>query len=125
MTIDRQDRIAVDITVMVTTVLEAHQASIVNLTEYGAHIIGMSLPVGTRFQIDFAGQTVFAIVAWSEIDRVGARFLFNLTDGPLYERLTQARVTEAVKSAHGAEGWVPSAAGATRNHATGFGRRRW
>ncbi|MEO8722572.1 MAG: PilZ domain-containing protein [Sphingobium sp.] len=127
MPIDRkQNRIAVDISVMVTTVLEANEATIVNLTEYGAQLAGMSLPVGTRFQIDFEEQTVFAIVAWSEIDRVGARFLFSLTDGPLYSQLAQARMTDAVTSAHGDGGWVPPrpTLGSARHIPTGFGRRR-
>lgn len=120
------DRTNVDIIVTVTSVLEAREASITNLTEHGAQVSDISLPVGTRFQIDFQGQTVFAVVAWSEIDRVGARFLFSLTDGPLHDRLMQARMSEEVANTHGQDGWVPNASklATYRQPSAGFGRRR-
>jgi hypothetical protein len=92
MQVDRQfKRIEVDIPVTVTTVLETMEASIVDLTEGGAQISGCALPEGTRFHIEYMGETLFSQVRWSEIDRMGVKFLFPLTDGLLYERLMVAR----------------------------------
>jgi hypothetical protein len=120
------DRTNTDIVVTITSVLETREASITNLTEHGAQVSDISLPVGTRFQIDYQGQTVFAVVAWSEIDRVGARFLFSLVDGPLHDRLMQARMSDEVTNTHGGNGWVPNASrlSAYRQPSAGFGRRR-
>lgn len=120
------DRTNVDIIVTITSVLETREASITNLTEHGAQVSDISLPVGTRFQIDFEGQTVFAVVAWTEIDRMGARFLFSLVDGPLHDRLLQARMSEEVTSTHGGHGWIPTGSrlAAYRHPSAGFGRRR-
>lgn len=94
MQVDRQfKRIEVEIPVTVTTVLETMDASIVDLTEGGAQVTGCSLPEGTRFHIEYMGETFFSQVRWSEIDRMGIKFLFPLTDGPLYERLMIARAS--------------------------------
>jgi len=94
MQVERQfKRIEVELPVTVTTVLETMDASIVDLTEGGAQVTGCALPEGTRFHIEYMGQTLFAQVRWSEIDRMGIKFLFPLTDGPLHERLMIARAT--------------------------------
>jgi len=92
--IQRQTRISVDIPVTITTVLYSTEASIVDLTSDGALISGCSLPAGTRFQLDYMGQTLFVQCRWSEVDRMGIRFTFALVDGPLYERLLVARSTQ-------------------------------
>jgi hypothetical protein len=95
MQVERQNkRIEVEIPVNVTTVIDAHEASIVDITEDGALISGVALPEGTRFQIEYMDQTLFAQVRWSEIDRMGVKFLFPLTDGALYERLQMARASQ-------------------------------
>lgn len=92
MQIERQPRrVEVDIPVTVITVLEAHDASIVDLTEVGAQITGCSVPEGARLQIEYLGQTLFAQCRWAEVDRMGVKFLFPLADGRLYERLQIAR----------------------------------
>ncbi|MBT2186192.1 PilZ domain-containing protein [Sphingobium nicotianae] len=92
--IQRQRRFTVDIPVTVTTVLDSVDAAVVDLTEHGTQIIGCSLAVGTRFQIEYMGQTVFAQCRWSEVDRMGVKFSFPLTDGPLFERLMLARAMQ-------------------------------
>ena len=84
-------RIEVDIPITIATVLDTVEATIVDITERGAQIHGASLPSGTRCQIDYLGETIFAQCQWSEIDRMGIKFLFELVDGPLYERLIMAR----------------------------------
>jgi hypothetical protein len=95
MQVERQHkRIEVEIPVTVTTVIDAHEASIVDLTEGGALITGCSLPEGMRFQIEYMEQTLFAQVRWSEIDRMGIKFLFPMTEGALYERLQMALASQ-------------------------------
>lgn len=86
-----RERIAVDIPVVVTTVLDSLEGAIVDLTEGGAQIVGCALPPRTQCQIDLDGYTVFGTVQWAEHDRMGIRFPYPLTDGPLFERLEMAR----------------------------------
>ena len=95
MQIERQyKRMEVELPVTVTTVLDNYDASIVDLTEGGALVTGCALAEGARFHIEYMGQTMFAQCRWSEIDRMGIKFLFPLTDGPLYERLMVARASQ-------------------------------
>lgn len=84
-------RTPVDIAVTLTTVLQSSDARIIDLSENGAQISGASFAEGTKFQIGFDEQTVYAQCRWSEVDRMGVMFPFGLHDGPLYERLIQAR----------------------------------
>lgn len=86
-----RERIAVDIPVVVTTVLDSLEGSIVDLSEGGAQVVGCSLPPRSQCQIDLDGHVVFGTVQWSEHDRMGIRFPYLLADGPLFERLEQAR----------------------------------
>lgn len=117
--VPRQTRLIVDIPVTVTTVLNAADATVADLSEEGALITGHALPEGMRFQIEYMGQTVFAQVRWSEIDRMGVQFPFPLTDGPLFERLLIARATQfPAESAVSA-----SIAFAPHLRSAGFGRR--
>lgn len=96
----RTGRIAVDIPVTITSVLSSPtEASLANLTEQGALIVGTTLPKGSPFQIEYAGQVVYATVMWAEEDRFGARFPLELRDGPLHDRLTQARMELEARSA--------------------------
>tara|TARA_R110000782_G_scaffold78276_3_gene155005 strand:- start:49229 stop:49615 length:387 start_codon:yes stop_codon:yes gene_type:complete len=115
----RPTRIPVDISVDIISVLESSEATLRDLTEYGALIEGFSLPKGTQFQIEYQGQTVFGFVIWSEPDRFGARFPFTLCNGPLHERLEQARMEYETRQ-HGVSGGMML--GANRPFA-GFGRR--
>ncbi|MGE4430239.1 MAG: PilZ domain-containing protein [Sphingobium sp.] len=98
----RPDRVIVDIPVMITSVLSSPaEATIANLTEDGSLITGASLPKGTPFQIEYAGQVVYGIVMWAEQDRFGARFSLGLNDGPLHDRLQQARIQQGMGHPHG------------------------
>ena len=81
----RQNRIATDLPATLVSVLETREGRIIDLSEGGAQITGASFPSGTRFQIDCLDQTVYARVMWDEIDRMGVRFEFPLTSGPLYD----------------------------------------
>jgi len=128
----REMRIPVEIPVHVDSVLVAGDAIITNLTEHGALIEGMSLPKGMQFQIEYAGQVLFGVVAWAENDRFGARFPFVLNDGPLYTRLQQAvldhemherRERKAIVAEMPTEPVFRPALATMRRPAAGFGRR--
>lgn len=88
----RPERIPVDIPVTISSVLTSGEATLRNLTEYGAMIEGLALPKGTQFQIEYEEQTVYGFVVWTEPDRFGARFPFPLFEGPLHNRLEHARM---------------------------------
>ena len=86
----RRERIVVDIPVTLVTVLDSTEAVIADLSREGAQIVGAAFRAGTRFQIEYADQTLYAQCRWSEVDRMGVRFQFDLTDGPLYDILALA-----------------------------------
>lgn len=113
------DRTKVDIAITVTTVLDSLEGTIVDLSEGGARISGCSLPARSQCQIDFDGHSVFAIVQWSEPDRMGIRFPHDLNDGPLFDLLEMARAGQASPAAFGA----PDGGGRAAPPARGFGRR--
>ncbi|WP_022682004.1 PilZ domain-containing protein [Sphingobium bisphenolivorans] len=108
-----RQRTAVDIPVVVTSVLDSLEGIIVDLSEGGAQITGCSLPVRSQCQLDYDGHIVFGIVQWSEQDRMGLRFPYELSDGPLFDRLEIARATGTTPNA-----FMPRPIGAG-----GFGRR--
>ncbi|WP_420145804.1 PilZ domain-containing protein [Sphingobium sp.] len=91
-----RERIAVDIPIVVTTVLDSLEGVIVDLSEGGAQVVGCTLPARSQCQIDLDGYVVFGTVRWSEVDRMGIRFPYELSDGPLYERLEMARAAQRV-----------------------------
>ncbi|UZW55256.1 PilZ domain-containing protein [Sphingobium sp. JS3065] len=106
-------RITVDIPVVVTTVLDSVEGMIVDLSEGGAQIMGCGLPVRSQCQIDYEGHVVFGTVQWSEEDRMGIRFPYELTEGPLFDRLEMSRAARLAATAY-----QPGA-----RPAGGFGRR--
>lgn len=114
-----RERIAVDITVTVTTVLNSLDGTIVDLSEGGAQIAGCSLPAGTQCQVDLDGYSVFGTVRWSEVDRIGIRFPFIMHDGPLFEQLEAARNVRRNPVAFQPRPAAPAMAQAVG----GFGRR--
>ncbi|NWK97222.1 pilus assembly protein PilZ [Sphingobium lactosutens] len=89
-----RERIAVDIPIVVTTVLDSLEGSIVDLSEGGAQVVGCTLPARSQCQLDLDGHIVFGTVQWSEEDRMGIRFPYELTDGPFYEQLELARAAK-------------------------------
>lgn len=123
MQVERQSRrVAVDIPVTITTVLDSFDAAIVDLSEQGARISGHSVPEGQRFRIDYMGQAIFAQCCWAEVDRMGIQFLFPLTDGPLYERLMVARTSRIYDDSGAHMGSVPGLAREGRAVARAFSR---
>lgn len=90
----RQLRTPVSLDVVVNGVLNMVEGRITDLSEGGARIETMStLPVRSRCEIHYGGQTVYAVVMWTEIDRMGVRFPYELADGPLHAALERARGT--------------------------------
>lgn len=85
------ERIVVDVPIVITTVLESLEGTIIDLSEGGALVVGCSLPAGSPCQIDLDGHITFGTVRWSEEDRMGIRFPYLLHEGPLYNQLEQAR----------------------------------
>ena len=81
--------VAIDVTV--NGVLNHVEGRIGDLSEGGARIDGVSLPVRSRCEIHYGGEVVYAVVMWSEHDRMGVRFPYELTQGPLYNALDRAR----------------------------------
>lgn len=91
----RQIRVATDLPVTLVSVLESKDGRIIDLSEGGAQIVGASFPQGTRFQIDCMEQTIYARVMWDEIDRMGVRFEYRLTSGPLFDALHAGQLPQA------------------------------
>jgi len=112
----RQVRIAVDLKVTLVSVLDTREGRIIDLSEGGAQIVGASFPAGTRFQIDHRDQTIYARVMWDEVDRMGVRFEYPLTNGPLFDAMQAARI-----AAQPARPFI--GAGARAFGQAGFGRR--
>lgn len=86
-----RERIVVEIAIVVTTVLDSLEGTIVDLSEGGAQVVGCTLPAGSSCQIDLDGHITFGTVRWSEVDRMGIRFPYELNEGPLYDQLELAR----------------------------------
>lgn len=87
----RQARTAVALDVTVNGVLNFVEGEITDLSEGGARIEGASMPARSRCEIHYAGDVTYAVVMWSEVDRMGVRFPYELTYGPLYNALKRAR----------------------------------
>ncbi len=87
----RQVRTRVALEVTVNGVLNFVEGQITALSEGGARIDGASMPARSRCEIHYGGGVTYAVVMWSEIDRMGVRFPYELTHGPLYNALKRAR----------------------------------
>lgn len=114
------ERFSVDIPIIVTTVLDSLEGTIVDLSEGGAQVVGCTLAPRTQCQLDLDGHIVFGTVRWSEIDRMGIRFPYKLKDGPLYDMLKAVRDSKAVPLAFQPRISGLAAAAAQQG---GFGRR--
>ncbi len=94
----RVQRITVDIPVTIMSALSSPvDATLANLTEQGAMIVGTTLPKGTPFQMEYMGQIIYGTVMWAEEDRFGARFPMELRDGPLHDRLEHVRAKQGAQ----------------------------
>src|SRR3546814_8745229 len=76
---------------MVNGVLNFVGGRICDLSEGGARIDGASMPARSRCEIHYAGEVTYAVVMWSEYDRMGVRFPYELTHGALHKALEAAR----------------------------------
>ena len=83
--------VALDVTV--NGVLNFIDGQIADLSEGGARIDGASMPARSRCEIHYAGEVTYAVVMWSEFDRMGVRFPYELTHGALHKALEGARRT--------------------------------
>ncbi|HJS13337.1 PilZ domain-containing protein [Sphingopyxis sp.] len=106
-------RTTVSIDVTVNGVLNFVDGRITDLSEGGARIDGASMPARSRCEIHYGGQVTYAVVMWSEQDRMGVRFPYELTHGPLHNALKAARGASMVQPAQIFHS----------NRPTGFGRR--
>ncbi len=106
-------RAPVSIDVTVNGVLNFVEGRITDLSEGGARIDGASMPARSRCEIHYGGGVTYAVVMWSEHDRMGVRFPYELIHGPLYNALKRARAASMIDPAH-----IFHA-----NRPAGFGRR--
>lgn len=95
----RQARTEVALEVTVNGVLNFVEGQITDLSEGGARIDGASMPARSRCEIHYGGQVTYAVVMWSEVDRMGVRFPYELTHGPLYNALKRARTASLIEPA--------------------------
>ena len=84
-------RTPVSIDVMVNGVLNFVDGRITDLSEGGARIDGVSMPARSRCEVHYAGEVTYAVVMWSEPDRMGVRFPYELTHGALFKALQTGR----------------------------------
>lgn len=84
-------RTPVSIDVMVNGVLNFVGGRITDLSEGGARIDGASMPARSRCEVHYAGEVTYAVVMWSEPDRMGVRFPYELTHGALFKALEVTR----------------------------------
>lgn len=90
-------RTTVSIDVTVNGVLNFVDGRITDLSEGGARIDGASMPARSRCEIHYGGEVTYAIVMWSEFDRMGVRFPYELTHGPLHSALKRARAASIIE----------------------------
>lgn len=112
-------RIATSVPISIATVLTRHSATIVDISEGGAQIMGYTMARGSRFMIEHGDETVYAIVAWDEVDRMGVRFEHGLRPGAL---LNIARRTKAA-ACFGAVNDAATAHIPVRTQTRTFGRK--
>lgn len=79
----KAQRTAANVPIVVATVLTRRNALIIDISETGAQITGCTMEKGARFMIERGDETVYATVAWTEIDRMGVKFDHALPRGDL------------------------------------------
>jgi hypothetical protein len=73
------ERFACDIAVGACTTLENRPARVVDVSEHGAQVrIDEPYDAGTRIHLDVDGEFVWATVQWTEVDRIGVKFMSPL-----------------------------------------------
>lgn len=96
LTVRSRKRALVVIDIVVNGVLNFVDGQITDLSENGARIDGASMPARSRCEIHYAGEVTYAVVMWSEFDRMGVRFPYELTHGALFNALKRARNAAAI-----------------------------
>lgn len=90
-------RTAVSIDVTVNGVLNFVDGRITDLSEGGARIDGATMPARSRCEIHYGGEVTYAVVMWSDHDRMGVRFPYELTHGALHTALKRARTASMIE----------------------------
>ncbi len=90
-------RTTVSIDVTVNGVLNFVDGRITDLSEGGARVDGASMPARSRCEIHYGGEVTYAVVMWSEFDRMGVRFPYELAHGPLHSALKRARAASIIE----------------------------
>ena len=94
------ERLHCDITVQACDTLSNHDARIVDLSLHGAQVnCPKPWPQGSTIHLDVDGEFVWAKVMWSEIDRMGLRFLAPLTPASALGTYLAGRRRAPVRSA--------------------------
>lgn len=89
-------RTPVSLDISVNGVLNFVDGRITDLSEGGARIDGASMPARSRCEIHYGGEVTYAVVMWSEFDRMGVRFPYELTHGALHRALKRAQTASMV-----------------------------
>ena len=92
-------RTPVSIDVTVNGILNFVDGRITDLSEGGARVDGASMPARSRCEIHYGGEVTYAVVMWSEFDRMGVRFPYELTHGALHKALQSARGAAMIEPA--------------------------
>ncbi|SBV33432.1 Type IV pilus assembly PilZ [uncultured Sphingopyxis sp.] len=92
-------RTPVSIDVTVNGILSLVDGRITDLSEGGARVDGASMPARSRCEIHYGGEVTYAVVMWSEYDRMGVRFPYELTHGALHKALQSARSAAMIEPA--------------------------
>lgn len=87
------ERFACDVPVNACTTLETREARVVDVSMHGAQVrMEQPYAAGTRIHLDVEGHYVWADVQWSEIDRIGVKFVTALqADHRLSTVITEQR----------------------------------
>lgn len=76
------ERIECNISANICTTINSRPGRIVDVSEHGAQI-RMEEPYheGDKIHVDVEGHYTWAIVKWTEVDRLGVKFTTPMTDG--------------------------------------------
>lgn len=85
------ERVICSIDIMVGDTLTNHEARIVDLSTHGAQVYcDTPFEAGKTIHLDLNGEYAWATVAWSEVDRMGLKFVSPLNkNSGLGQRLQQ------------------------------------
>jgi len=107
------ERFECDLPITACTTIETRPARIVDVSMHGAKIrMDDPYAAGDRIHLDVDGDFVWAHVQWSEVDRMGVKFVASLQDGHrLHQFMNDQRRRQATPPLR------------TQTRSFGFGRR--